>query len=220
MAEANNESIKHRLRKCKENQNITQTRNTTSQIFENNSEEIVQPVSTTITNHGAFNIEIVDTPFDPENIIIQITGQPSDQIVTSQTQYFSPTTHLSQQKHISVNRDDSSRLKDVTKDPSWSVHAGEIDKNRDIGTVHSRGTKQVDIDKEEAEEKRRIMLQKRNIRKEKKDDGNRGFTQLEILEAKNKELQENEKVLRNKVERSKGMYVNAIKEGKIKFSQS
>ena len=215
MAEANNESIKYRLRKPKEHQNITQ--NKTSQILETKSEAVVLPVSTNITTHGAFNIEIVDTPFDPENIIIQITGQPSDQIVTSQTQYFSPRTHLSQQKNISVNRD---FLKDNTKDPSWSVHAGEIDKNRDIGTVHSRGTKQVDIDKEEAEEKRRIMLQKRNIRKEKKDDGNRGFTQLEILEAKNKELQENEKALRNKVERSKGMYVNAIKEGKIKFSQS
>ena len=214
MAEANNESIKHRLRQRKENQNITQTRNTTSQILEENSEEIVLPVSTNITTHGAFNIEIVDTPFDPENIIIRITDQPSDQIVTSQTEYFSPRTHLSQQKSISINREFSSSLKDVTKDPSWSVHAGEIEKNRDIGTVHSRGTKQVDIDKEEAKEKRRIILQNRNFRKDKKEKGNRGFTELEILEAKNKELQENEKVLRNKVERSKGMYVNAIKEGK------
>jgi hypothetical protein len=116
------------------------------------------------------------------------------------------------------NKDDhgySSKLKNADKDPAWSAFGDNQDSaaNKNI-TKHRRGAKHVDLDRIVDEEQKRS----RNYRVERKYEERRTLTELEELEAKNRQLQENEKKLSETVKRSKKMYINLIKVGKIKFS--
>ena len=100
----------------------------------------------------------------------------------------------------SASKDLSSKLIDVTKDPPWSMHSRPDKKHEDKQTV-GRGAKLKDIETIKDEERRNNISRNKNY-KEKQT-----FTELETLEAKNKKLQEEEKHLREKVQRSKGMYI-------------
>ena len=105
----------------------------------------------------------------------------------------------------------------MTKDPPWSMHSGLDKKHQEKQTV-GRGAKLKDLEKVEDEERRNNISRSKNYKEEKKNEEKQTFTELETLEAKNKKLQEEEKHLREQVQRSKGMYINAIQDGKIKFS--
>ena len=79
MAEKNRESIKSRLRKPRVNQIENKTVPQSLSTENNHNGSLLIPttagVPEKISTTDSINIEIIDTPFDPENIIIQVTNQ-------------------------------------------------------------------------------------------------------------------------------------------------
>ena len=95
----------------------------------------------------------------------------------------------------------SSRLKEADKDPAWCVFGDKEDDSATNKTITKpgRGAKQVDLDKIKDEEQKKNIERSRNYRVEKRYEEKQALTELEELEAKNRQLQENEKKLSDTV---------------------
>ena len=189
---------------------------------------VTEKISTT----DFINVEIIDTPFDPANIKIQVTNQQPNQTRNTWIQGISSHPYPSQEAKKqngffedctidnARNNDDlgwSSKLKNVDKDPSWSLFGGNQEDSASNKTIskHGRGAKQIDLDRIEDEEQKRNIERSRNYRKEKQLENQQVLTELESLEARNKYLQVKERKLSDTVKRSKDMYIELIKEGRI-----
>ena len=181
MAENHRESIKSRLRKPRVNQiEDKTTASKCSSIDETPRISFLIPTTAGIP----MNIEIIDTPFEPENIIIQVTNQQPDQLQntwrqeTLSHQYSSqdarPNGFLEEYKveHVMNGYEIccSSRLPDVDKDHSWSVFGDQQDNSVAHKTIkkHRRRVNQVDLDKIQDEQQKKNIKRSRNYRVEKK----------------------------------------------------
>ena len=239
MADKHTETIKSRLRKSRANQAENETTVTKCSSANNThigSFHIPSTASITekISTIDSINVEIIDTPFDRDNIIIQVTNQHPIQTQNPWIQGTSSHPYSRQEARkqnglfeectigSSRNKDDlgfSSKLKDTAKDPSWSLFGDKQDDSAANKTItkHGRGAKQVDLDRIEDAEQKRNIERSRNYRVEKKYEDQQVLTELESLEARNKDLQEKERKLSDTVKRSKDTYIDLIKEGRIKF---
>ena len=199
MSEDQSESIKHRLRKRKEGG--LQSNVCIPDITQETGE--THTVAPELFN----NLEIIDTVFDPNNILINLTDVPGSSINNSAISLDMFGLPDSEKGEPSKDQNLASKMKDVSKDPHWF----SINDNEDSFLEHNTGDQQ----KAKALMHRARRKSYKNVSNTKDETTQ---TELEILEAKNHELQEKEEKLREKVERSKSMYIDAIKKGKIKFS--
>ena len=138
-----------------------------------------------ITTTATMNIEIIDTPFDPENIIIQVTNQQPDQLQNTWRQETLSHQYSSQEagklngfleeckvEHVMNGHEIccSSRLQDVDKDPFWSVFGDQQDNSVAHKTIkkHRGRVNQVDLDKIQDEQQKKNIKRSRNYRVEKR----------------------------------------------------
>ena len=203
-------------------------------------------VSVNTASGKTLYIDIVDEPFDPENVIVMTTFNPAEQSVNEQSEVKGATpSHISQDsgyqsasssssygetylgewshsksnqlieninkqigylERIIVNKDDINLSSDLSNSP-----------NEKIDNRHRRGPKPICLNEIDSEEKKKNIKKCRKYRSDKKVLETKEMTELDILEEKNNKLMLNENILREKVRRSKHMYIKLIKAGRIRF---